>query len=95
MNKLTLKTTRLILSELDLSDIDAIHNLHSLPETDEFNTMGIPENKEVTDKLVREWIAMDQIEPRNRYTFKIEVNQVFIGLCEGKSFNRNPYKHWD
>lgn len=39
---MTLKTNRLILRELELADIDKIHTLHSLPETDEFNTMGIP-----------------------------------------------------
>jgi hypothetical protein len=31
-----------------LSDLDAIHELHSQPETDRFNTLGIPENLEAS-----------------------------------------------
>jgi hypothetical protein len=38
-----LKTDRLNIRELTLADIDNVHNLHSLPETDEFNTLVIPE----------------------------------------------------
>jgi ribosomal-protein-alanine N-acetyltransferase len=90
MSELTLKTTRLILREVELNDLDNIHDLHSLPETDEFNTLGIPENKEVTEKVVREWVKIQ--EPRNRYTFKIESGGKFIGLIGLKNLGVPNYQ---
>lgn len=92
MNELILNANRIILREIELNDVDDIHDLHSLPETDEFNTMGIPANRDVTKKLVMEWIAMVQLEPRTRYTFKIEVNNVFIGLIGLKNLGIPNYK---
>lgn len=92
MSELTLKTERLILKELDFEDVDNIHTLHSLPETDEFNTMGIPENREVTEKLVADWMEAQKKEPRNRYTFKIEVNNNFIGLIGLKNLGTPNYR---
>ena len=77
-----LKTERLKLEELSLGDLDDIHQLHLLPETDEFNTLGIPENIETTKQLVFEWIKQQQNVPRTSYVFSVrlaETNQ-FIGL---------------
>ncbi|MFT4565915.1 MAG: ribosomal-protein-alanine N-acetyltransferase [Saprospiraceae bacterium] len=42
---------------IDLSDFDFIHKLHCLPETDEFNTLGIPNNIEETKAIIEPWIA--------------------------------------
>lgn len=92
MNELTLKTKRLFLKELDPADLDQIHALHSLPETDEFNTMGIPENIGVTEKVLNEWLALQQIEQPNRYTFKIEFNGRFIGLIGLKNLGVPNYR---
>lgn len=92
MNKLTLKTNRLILSEINPGDTDNIHALHSLPETDEFNTMGIPENRETTEKLVKEWVEMQKAEPRSRYTFKIESGDKFLGLIGLKNLGVPNYR---
>ncbi|WP_341907061.1 GNAT family protein [Fluviicola taffensis] len=92
MSELTLKTTRLILREIELNDVDLIHNLHSLPETDEFNTLGIPANKEVTEKLVKEWLKSQQQEPKTRYTFKIECSDKFIGLIGLKNLGVPNYE---
>lgn len=76
-----LKTERLILGELDLSDLTKIHELHSMPETDEFNTMGIPADIHVTESLLADWIGIQELEPRMKYVFKIEdVDRNFIGL---------------
>jgi hypothetical protein len=38
---MNLQTKRLSLEELSSKDLIAIHELHSLAETDEFNTLGI------------------------------------------------------
>jgi hypothetical protein len=38
-----LETKRLHIRELSSADLENIHQLHSLPETDEFNTLGYTE----------------------------------------------------
>lgn len=51
-----LKTSRLVLRELTPADIPTIHELLSLPKTDEFNTLGIPDSIASTEKIVLEWL---------------------------------------
>jgi hypothetical protein len=41
-----LESTRLKLIEITWNDLEDIHTLHSIPEVDEFNTLGIPKNNE-------------------------------------------------
>ena len=76
------QTKRLQLRELSESDTTNIHDLHSLPQTDEFNTLGIPETIHTTEKIVAEWITAQLQEPRLNYTFCIEhaITKEFIGL---------------
>ena len=52
MNTTILKTQRLIIRPITLLDLDYIHELHSLKETDEFNTLGIPSQLEETKLLL-------------------------------------------
>jgi ribosomal-protein-alanine N-acetyltransferase len=77
-----LQTERLIIRELQPDDLNNIHILHSLPETDEFNTLGIPESLQVTDQILSSWLNERQQEPRSGYVFGIELNESnrFIGL---------------
>jgi [ribosomal protein S5]-alanine N-acetyltransferase len=77
-----LTTKRLYLRELLPDDIAAIHALHSLPETDEFNTLGIPENIKATAKLLTEWLTLQNNTPRESYIFCLELKATkqFIGL---------------
>ena len=77
-----LKTKRLNIRELTFADINNVHELHSLPETDEFNTLGIPENIQSTQELLEEWLTLQKQEPRNSYIFCINKNDdnSFIGL---------------
>jgi ribosomal-protein-alanine N-acetyltransferase len=77
-----LQTQRLLLKELCLADLEQVHLLHSLPETDQFNTMGIPATIQVTELLLTEWIEQQKAIPRISYVFSVnltEPNQ-FIGL---------------
>jgi len=76
-----LETTRLILKEISILDIDNIHELHSSPETDEYNTLGIPQSLIETGVLVQEWLKKLQ-HPRSAYIFTIltKDNLNFIGL---------------
>ncbi len=87
-----LKTDRLTLKEIELGDLDNIHELHSLPETDKFNTMGIPSDINVTERLLSDWLGMQELEPRTRYTFKIEYHDQFIGLIGLKDLEVSNYR---
>ncbi|RYZ53144.1 MAG: N-acetyltransferase [Sphingobacteriales bacterium] len=77
-----LRTPRLLLQEVSSTDLLLVHGLNSLPEVDEYNTLGIPENLAATRRWLEE-ILIDQIAtPQHRYVFKIceTENAEFIGL---------------
>jgi len=77
-----LKTNRLNIRELSFDDIENVHHLLLLPETDEFNTLGIPETIQTTEKILQEWLRLQKQEPRSSYVFGIDKNDDnnFIGL---------------
>ena len=54
---LALKTNRLLLSPIAVRDVNAIHQLHSLPEVDKYNTLGIPKTIQDTETLFNHWIT--------------------------------------
>ena len=74
-----LNSTRLALRELSWEDLDFIHHLHSQPEVDEYNTLGIPKDLEETKKVIKPiienqkkkgrkiygWVIMERIGNRN------------------------------
>lgn len=78
MNK-ELKSARLLLRELAWEDLSFIHHLHSQPEVDEYNTLGIPGTIEDTKKVIRPiikdqkarvrrifgWVILDRLNQRN------------------------------
>ncbi|WP_313779661.1 hypothetical protein [Flagellimonas onchidii] len=49
---LRLETERLLIGPITLDDLENIHELHSLPETDKFNTLGIPKNIDETKNII-------------------------------------------
>ena len=67
---------------IKLSDLNSIHKLHSLPETDEYNTLGIPKSVEETKSIIEPWITENEKKNIRNYTFAIEsnLNNDFIGL---------------
>ncbi len=67
-----LQTSRLILGEIVDDDLQAIHAMNSIPEVDEFNTLGLPENIDTTRTLVNGWIREQAAEPRIGYTFSMK-----------------------
>ena len=82
MPNTTLKSTRINLRLIEQSDLNSIHELHSLAETDEFNALGIPADIAETKSIIEGWIAENKRNEINDYTFAIELNQDkrFIGL---------------
>lgn len=88
-----LESKRLKLQEVTESDVELIYKLHSSPEVEEYNTLGIPENREVTKKLVRLMIEAQTTEDRKSYDWKIirKDSGEFIGLA-GISLLANRFK---
>ena len=77
-----LTTKRLKLVELTFTDLKNIHHLHSLPETDEYNTLGLPATIHTTEILLNEWLDQQQLTPRSSYIFCIKQfdTNCFVGL---------------
>ena len=76
------QTERLTFRELTPAYLADIHQLHSLPQTDEFNTLGVPGSIETTSDLLTGWIDLQKAIPRKSYIFCIESIETgrFIGL---------------
>lgn len=99
-------TKRLNLELVHSGDLTAIHELHSLPETDEFNTLGIPEGIEQTEKILQNWIVSSKKETNPEFTFTIRdrLTDSFIGLIAlkcgnpkfriGEVWYKIHVKHW-
>lgn len=77
-----LTSLRLHLKEVTIHDLNQIHELLSLPETDEYNTMGIPESIEATRTHLEQWFSDQKQDPRMSYTLAVSLidSNQFIGL---------------
>jgi ribosomal-protein-alanine N-acetyltransferase len=86
-------TERTRLRLIDILDLNSIHNLHSLPETDEYNTLGIPKSIEETKETIAPWIAQNELNRLQKYTLAIEdnLNNDFMGLF-GLKLSNEKYK---
>ena len=75
-------TSRLNLIPISIIDLENIHKLHSLPETDKFNTLGIPKDINETEKIITEWIKKNENGKNTNFIFKVELieGNSFIGL---------------
>ena len=93
MNKTEIVTERIKLRLIDVSDLESIHNLHSLPETDAYNALGIPETIEETKTVIESWISDNQLNEIKNYTFAIDnnLNGTFMGLF-GVKLGDKKYK---
>ena len=90
---MTLQTDRLYFKPVSKEDINYIHELHSLTETDRFNTLGIPETIQDTEKIISEWLTGQSSLPQTSYIFCLTLantNQ-FIGLI-GLKIGKQNYK---
>ena len=82
MSKTILESERIRFRLIDQNDLKQVHNLHALPDSGKYNTIGIPENINETKVLVEPWIAENQLAKIQRYTFALELksDNTFIGL---------------
>ena len=83
------QTRRLKLRLVRLSDLDSIHLLHSIPEIDKFNSLGIPKSIDETKKIIEPLISDNKEVGSYNCTFVIErsSDNEFIGLIGLKSGN--------
>jgi len=89
-NKFVISTHRLHLRDIVMSDLNDIHLLLSLPETDRYNVLGLPDAIDVTQKWVEEWISAQSMEPRISYTLYMAHRDTntfagLIALVKGKA----------
>lgn len=84
---------RLILVEISWDDLENIHHLHSFPEVDEFNTLGLPRDINETKELIRPAIENKGEDLQKSYTWRISLKEsgTFIGLA-GLSLSCDKFK---
>jgi ribosomal-protein-alanine N-acetyltransferase len=80
---MVIESKRLIMTEVTWEDLENIHTLHSIPEVDEFNTLGIPQDITETREVMRPIIEEPKGEKRHHISWKIETKDSldFIGLA--------------
>jgi len=68
--------------DLVLDDLSNIHFLLTSPETDRYNTLGMPETIQRTEYLLTEWIIAQSGQPRKLFVFALENrnNNHWMGL---------------
>ncbi len=84
-----LHSQRLRLRPINTNDIEAVHALHSMPQTDAFNTLGIPDSIHTTEQIVNGWLMQQQENPVRLLVYCIELAAAkqfigLIGLIAGK-----------
>ena len=81
----------MILQDLSAAYLPKVHHLHSLPETDRYNTLGIPATLQDTENLLNEWLLQQQAQPRTSYIYCIEdaSDNSFVGLIALKLGRQN------
>jgi len=87
------ESDRLLLKEITLDDAEAIHQLHSFPEVDEFNTLGTPKNLHETIQYLMPLIQAQQANPRKSFFWKVLLkgNGNFIGIA-GLTLSADKFK---
>lgn len=80
---MNLTTKRLLFNEIDKTDLENIHHLHSVPEVDQYNTLGIPSDLEETTEIMMPDILDQNHKKRARFAWKINLKNTheFIGLA--------------
>ena len=75
-------TTRLLIAPLTKADCKYIHYKNCFPEVAEFNTIGIPESIEVTEKFLQPLFGTSQQVEQGQqlgWSIRLKENNTFIG----------------
>ena len=78
-----LHSERLVFREIEVDDLDVIHQLHSDWEVDRYGTLGVSKSVDETRKRMINMIDSQSEEPRKNYSWKITLknSDYFIGLA--------------
>jgi len=89
-----LETTSLQLRLLQSSDLQAVHDLHCIPEVARYNTLAIPQKLVETEIIIAPLIAANYQEFIINYTFVIETKEdyEFVGLF-GLKLGKTKYNN--
>ena len=76
-----------------MHDLEAVHHLHSFPEVDEFNTLGVPANIEETRQYLNPLIRAQKDNPRKLYLWKVTLLKTseFTGIA-GMTLSDGKFK---
>jgi ribosomal-protein-alanine N-acetyltransferase len=87
------QTHRLYIRLLAETDLSNMHQLNSIPEVDEYNTLGLPKSIEDTQNLLANCLTKQNAIPQESYFFCLELvnTHEFIGLM-GLNLGRATYK---
>ncbi len=92
---MNITTDRLTLRPVARHDIDFIHQLHSLPATDQYNTQGLPATLNDTAAIIQGWLDGQTAIPAMRYTWVIEnLEAEFVGIA-GIIMGKPKYRNAD
>ena len=88
-----IQTDRLTLQEISWDDLAMIHQLHLVPEVDEFNTLGIPGNLDETRNNIQAYIDNQNEFPRSRFCWRAILKETddFIGIA-GMTLSNDRFK---
>jgi len=77
-----LHSDRLVMTEITIDDLNDIHALHSIPEVDEYNTLGIPKDIQESRDFIRPIIQDQDLSDRNQICWIIREKKTnsFIGI---------------
>ena len=90
---MNLKTKRLTLVEITWDDLEKIHELHSIYEVDEFNTVGLPKNIEETKRSIMPFIEAKDKAPQTKYGWSIKTlySGEYIGMA-GMTLSNDKFR---
>lgn len=88
-----LESERMLLKEIGWEDTPDIHRLHSLPEVDAYNTLGLPESIAETKAVMEPLIMAQQSANRKLYYWKVilKAKGKFIGIA-GMNLSLDKFK---
>lgn len=79
---MTIQTDRLYIEEITWDDAESVHAIHSIPEVDEFNTLGLPKDLEETKNLIKSAIEDQTNKTRTQFAWivRLKESKTIIGL---------------
>jgi len=92
-NKFDIESQRLIMKELSWDDLKNIYRLRLHPEVDEYNTLGIPKNPDVTREVMRTSIEdkVNEVRKSIAWAIFIKASGEFIGEA-GMNLSANRFR---